>query len=154
MLKPLNWKHTALERESTTMTDKNIPVKEGQHYEHNRGQIYTIDYMNDDIVLLYDGSNYRMEQVDYFKSVVSTGMFELRPDLRINDSEVEIDFEEIDWVGESAIESLNKSGFTTPKDFEYKTDERILEMTDSLGKKGLSNIKEYINNKPVDTVNI
>ena len=136
------------------MSDKQIPIKEGQHYEHSRGQIYTIDYMNDDIVLLYDGSNYRMERLNYFKSVVSSGMFELKPDLKINDSEVKINFEEISWVGDSAIESLKTVGLQTPKDFEYKTDERILEMTESLGEKGLNNIKEYINNDSVDVVDI
>ena len=136
------------------MSDKQIPIKERQHYEHSRGQIYTIDYMNDDIVLLYDGSNYRMERLDYFKSVVSSGMFELKPDLKINDSEVKIDFKEISWVGDSAIESLKTVGLQTPKDFEYKTDERILEMTESLGEKGLNNIKEYINNDSVDVVDI
>ncbi len=144
----------ALERGFTEMTDQQIPIKEGQHYEHNRGQIYTIDYMNDDKVLLYDGSNYRMERLDYFKDVVSSGMFELKPDLKINDSEVKIDFEEISWVGDSAIESLETVGLQTPKDFEYKTDERILEMTESLGEKGLNNIKEYINNDSVDIVDI
>ena len=136
------------------MSDKQIPIKEGQHYEHSRGQIYTIDYMNDDIVLLYDGSNYRMERFGYFKSVVSSGMFELKPDLKINDSEVKINFKEISWVGDSAIESLKTVGLQTPKDFEYKTDERILEMTESLGEKGLNNIKEYINNDSVDVVDI
>lgn len=136
------------------MSDEQIPIKEGQHYEHNRGQIYTIDYMNDDIVLLYDGSSYRMERLDYFKDTVSSGMFELKSDLKINDSEVKINFEEISWVGDSAIESLKTVGFEAPKDFEYKTDKRILEMTDSLGEKGLNNIKKYINNDSVDVVDI
>lgn len=133
-------------------TDR-IPVEEGQHYEHTRGQIYTVDYMNGDIVLLYDGGNYRLEREDYFEKQVESGMFELRPELEISGSQTKIPFEEIDWVGEQAIDSLEKGGITTPEDFDYITDERLAEL-DSVGEKSVENIREWIDENVTETVEL
>lgn len=130
-----------------------VPVEEGQHYEHKRGQIYTVDYMNGDIALLYDGSNYRLEREDYFKDEVESGMYELRPELEITDSEIEIPFEEIDWVGEKGIESLRKAGITTPRNFDYLTNSRITEL-ESVGEKSVENIREWIDENVTETVEL
>lgn len=134
-------------------TEDKIPVGEGQHYEHKRGQIYTVDYMNGDIVLLFDGSNYRLEREDYFKKEVESGMYEIRTELEITDSDVEIPFEDIEWVGEKAINSLRRAGITTPRDFDYLTDKRLTEL-DSVGDKSVSNIREWINDNVTQTVEI
>lgn len=130
-----------------------IDIEEGQHYEHTRGQIYTVDYMNDDIALLYDGGNYRLEQKDYFENEIESGMYDLRPDLQISNSEVKIPFSEIPLVGEQAMESLQKANIVTPKDFDYLTDGRITEL-DSVGEKTVCNIREWINDNVAETVEI
>lgn len=129
------------------------PVEEGQHYEHKRGQIYTVDYMNGDIILLYDGSNYRLERERYFESEVESGMYDLCPDLEITESNEKIPFEEIGWLRDDGIESLERAGITTPRDFDYLTDERIAEF-DSVGEKGVSNIREWINENVTKTVEL
>lgn len=129
------------------------PVEEGQHYEHTRGQIYTIDYLNDDIALLYDGKNYRLERLNHFAKGIDSGLFELNPDLEISTSEIKIPFEEIDHIGEKAIESLQKAGLFTPEDFSYRNDESILEL-EAVGETGLENIKEWIENNETDTIEL
>lgn len=130
-----------------------IPIEEGQHYEHKRGQIYTVEYMNGDIALLYDGSNYRLERQQYFKKEVDSGMYELRPDLEITNSETEIPLEDIEWVGEKAAESLRRAGITTPREFEYLTDEKISEL-EAVGDRSIENIRKWINNNTTQTVEI
>lgn len=135
------------------MTDTIRPIEEGQHYEHTRGSIYNVKYLNDDIVLLYDGDNYRLEQLDYFKSCVESNMFEFLSEFEPTESEVKINFENIDWVGDEAIDSLENAGLTTPSDFDYMTDEKILDLN-AVGEKGLENIKQWINENQTDTVEI
>ena len=135
------------------MTEIDQPIKEGQHYEHTRGQIYTVDYMNDDIALLYDGINYRLERLSHFAKGIGSGMYELKPDLKISISEIKIPFSEIDHIGEKSIHSLQKAGLNTPKDFSYRNDESILEL-EAVGEAGLNNIKEWIENNKTDTVEI
>jgi len=135
------------------MTEIDHPIKEGQHYEHTRGQIYTIDHLNEDIVLLYDGRNYRLERLKQFKKNLDGGMFELKPNLEISTSEMKISFIEIDHIGDKAIESFQKAGLNTPKDFSYRNDESILEL-EAVGETGLENIKEWIKNNQTDTVEL
>lgn len=120
-----------------------IPIQDGQHYESKRGDIYTIEYFNEDITILFDGTNYRLEPRKYFEDAVDNGRFELKPDLEPNDSEQEIPLLEIDQIGEAGAESLVQNGFTTPKDFDRSADERILKC-DYVGKAGLENIREWI----------
>lgn len=137
------------------MTEKEIkqPIEEGQHYQHTRGQIYTIEHLNEDIVLLYDGRNYRLERLTQFNKNVDSGMFELKPDLQISQSEMKIPFEEIDHIGENGINSLEKADLYTPKDFSYRNDESILDL-ESIGEVGLKNIKEWIENNKTETVEL
>lgn len=130
-----------------------LPIEKGQYYQHNRGQIYKVEYVNSDVLLLYDGKNYRLERLNYFRSVISSGMFELKPDMEINNSEAKIDFSQINQIGEKGIESLEKAGLTTPKDFSYKDDEIILEL-DHIGESGLQNIKDWIKNNEVKQIEI
>lgn len=135
------------------MNEIQQPIKEEQHYEHKRGQIYTVEHLNDDIALLYDGRHYRLERRKYFEREVESGMYELKPDLEINQSDEEIPLHEIDLVGDVAIESLNRVGITTPKQFDYVTDEEILKL-DGVGKKSLANIREWIENQNGQTVEL
>jgi len=73
------------------MTEPPIqPVEEGNHYEHRRGSIYTIDYLNEDIALMFDGRNYRLENRQYFEECIRSGMYELKDELEINQSEERI----------------------------------------------------------------
>lgn len=130
-----------------------IPVKEGQHYEHKRGDIYTVDYMNGDIILLHDGSNYRLEREDYFKKEVDAETYELRPDLEITHSDVEIPFEDIEWVGEKAIGSLTRAGLTTPQDFDYLTDEKIADL-EAVGERSIENIRAWVDENVDNKVEI
>ena len=135
------------------MTEIEQPIKEGQHYEHTRGQIYTVDYKNEDIALLYDGGNYRLERLSQFAKNVESGLYELKPDLEISNSEMQISYGDIEHIGEKAIESLQMAGLHTPKDFSYRNDEAILEL-DAVGEAGLKNIKEWIKNNETETVEL
>ena len=128
-----------------------IPIQEGQHFKSSHGTIYTVDYLNEDIVLLHDGRNYRLEDVVYFEEQSDAGMFEYLPDLELTDSEVEIPLEEIDLIGEVAAESLRSNAMTRPVDFERVTDERIIDENDGLGEAGLENIYEWVNNNATES---
>lgn len=137
------------------MTDEiKHPVKEGQHYEHKRGSIYTISFLNDDVVLLYDGWNYRLEDRIYFLKELVEGMYELRPKLKISNSKDRIPLEEIDGVGETTLKSLSKKGLLSPHHFDHVIDENILEL-DGVGEVVLQNIRDWIdeNTKP-ETIEI
>lgn len=120
-----------------------FPIQDGQHYESGRGYVYTVEYHNDDIVILHDGTNYRLEKKHYFVDLVDAGRFELKPDLEINTSEVEIPLIEIPQIGEVTVESMVKEGFTTPQDIDRCADDVILEC-DGLGEAGLNNIRDWI----------
>ena len=119
-----------------------IPIEEGQHYQNHRGDIYTVEYCNDDIVLLFDGHNYRLEREDYFEELVDAGKFELYEGT-INTSEVEIPLKDIAQIGETSEESLRKNGFTTPVDFDRTSDQNILEC-EGVGETALENIYDWI----------
>jgi hypothetical protein len=119
-----------------------IPIQEDQHYQNHRGDIYTVEYCNDDIVLLFDGHNYRLERKEYFEELVDASKFELYEG-EINTSEARIPLREISQIGETSAESLEKEGYTTPVDFDRTADENILEC-DGVGETGLENIYEWI----------
>jgi len=123
--------------------EEEIEIEEGQFYEHVRGDFYEIEHVNEDIVLLFDGNNYRMENVEYFRSCLESAMFEYRPDFKVNDSTERVPFEEIDWVGEEGISSLEDADLTTPKKLSYITDERLLKLN-AIGQKGVDNIREWV----------
>lgn len=125
------------------MTDEIIPLETGQHYKHKRGSIYTIEYLNEDIVLLYDGQNYRLEKRMYFVAELDSGMYELDPDVEVIHSDVKIPFEEIDGIGEVSLESLERHGIRTVEHFTYATDKKLLTL-DGLGQKNIDNIRNWI----------
>lgn len=123
--------------------EEKIEIKRGQFYKHVRGDYYEIKYLNEDIVLLFDGNNYRMESVDYFNDCLESGMFEYQSDFELNESEERIPFEEIDWVGEEGIASLENADLTTPQKLSYVTDERLLNLN-AIGQKAVDNIREWV----------
>lgn len=135
------------------MVKRPIVVEEGQHYESSRGWFYTIDYINDDIVLLYDGENYRLERIDHFKEEIESGRYELKEEINISTSEERIPLEDIPSIGEKATDSLRSAGLETPKDFDHRSDEKILQL-ESVGEKGLSNIYDWIDRNVTETVEI
>jgi hypothetical protein len=122
-----------------------IPIEEGQHYENSRGDIYTVEYHNEDIVLLYDGHNYRLERENYFEELVDAGKFELYEE-EINASEAKILLRDISHIGETTEESMEKNGYTTPVDIDRTSDEKILNECEGLGEAGLENVYEWIEN--------
>ena len=125
------------------MTDKIIPLEEGQHYAHKRGSIYTIEHLNEDVVLLYDGQHYRLENRTYFLTEIQSGMYELQQDLEIDHSEEEIPFSDIKGVGETTLESLQRANIRTVEHVNYATDEKLLDL-DGMGEKTIDNIREWI----------
>lgn len=125
-----------------------IPINEGQHYGSSRGTVYTVKYLNNDIVVLYDGRNHRMDSRDYFEELIESGYFKHRPDINIRQSSEEIPFEEIDGLGEVAIESLENSGYTTPELIDRTSDEKIMKCR-AVGEETLEDIKEFINNRMI-----
>lgn len=122
-----------------------IPIQEGQHYRNTRGDIYTVDHHNEDIVLLYDGHNYRLERKNYFEELVDADNFELYQG-EINTSEVEIPLRDIPHIGETTAESMEKNGYTTPVDIDRTSDEKILNKCEGLGETGLNNVYVWIEN--------
>lgn len=125
------------------MTEMPINLEEGQHYEHKRGSFYTIEHLNEDIVLLYDGQNYRLENREYFITEIDSGMYELTPDTNIIHSDTEIPFGEINGVGETTLESLRKSDIRTIEHVTYATDERLKRL-DGMGQGTVDKIREWI----------
>ena len=123
--------------------EENIQIEQGQFYKHIRGNYYEIKYLNEDIVILFDGNNYRMESVDYFKDCLGSGMFEYQSEFDLNESTERIPFEQIDWVGEEGISSLEDADLTTPEKLSYVTVERLLNLN-AIGQKAVDNIREWI----------
>ena len=122
--------------------EEKIEIEQGQFYKHVRGDYYEIKYLNEDIVILFDGNNYRMESVDYFKDCLESGMFEYQSEFELNESEERIPFEEINWVGDEGISSLENADLTTPQKLSYVTDERLLNLN-AIGQKAVDNIREW-----------
>jgi hypothetical protein len=130
-----------------------FPIKNDQHYRNKRGDIYTIEHHNEDIVLLYDGHHYRLENKNYFISLVDEGKFEFY-DGDITDSNIEIPLADIDHIGETTAESMTNHGYTTPIDIERTSDENLLKCR-GLGEHGLQNIYDWIDeNTGKETVEI
>lgn len=121
-----------------------IPIKVGNHYRSKRGHLYDIVFQNDDIVVLYDGDNYRIERYNYFRELLSEGFFTFEKDANPSTSEEEIPLSKIDLIGDVAVESMNEEGYTTPKSIDRMKDSIIIEECRGLGKKGLNNIRNYI----------
>lgn len=117
-------------------------VEKAGNYE-SRGTVYTVKFVNEDIVVLFDGTNYRLEDLNHFKKSVESGLFDYRPEIDMYYSQERIPFENIDWVGDKGIKSLEDEDLTTPKSISRMSDKRLLEL-DSIGEKGLSNIRQWI----------
>jgi hypothetical protein len=66
-------------------------IREGQNYKSKSGDIYTVEYFNEDIVVFSDGSNYRLESKEYFRKAIDKRWFELKLNLRENDFEENTD---------------------------------------------------------------
>lgn len=124
-----------------------IPIQEDQDYLSDRGTIYTVEHHNEDIVLLYDGRNYRLEPKDHMQDLIDAGAFELQNEVTIRDSDQRIPFEEIDLIGQTSIESLEDEGLTTPRMIDRTADEVIVHQCRGVGESGLENIKDHIDNE-------
>lgn len=120
-----------------------VPIEEDQHYESRRGWLYTIVFENDDVLLMFDGENYRLEPREQFESDRDAGFYEHKPDVQIYDSNSEIPLQEIPLIGEVAEESLVQAGYTTPSDFQRGSEEAILDCR-GVGESGLENIFEFM----------
>jgi len=125
------------------MNDDIIQLEKEQHYEHKRGSIYTIEYLNEDIVVLYDGQNYRLENREYFVTEIDSGMYDHRPDSNIVYSDREIPFEDINGIGETTLESLQRANIRTVEHFTYATGGKLLDL-DGMGQKTIENVREWI----------
>lgn len=130
-------------------------IEKGQLYEESRnGEIYEVEYVNDDIVLLqYGNDNHRIESRDYFESCIDGDYFEPQEVVpEIDDEEVsesddnaseEISHEDIDWLGEKGEDSLRRAGLSTASDIERASDDRLLQCN-SVGETAVENIRDWV----------
>lgn len=119
-------------------------------YESSLGNVYQILYVDDQLVLMRDqqtgrnGTNiHRMERRDSFDKGVENGQFEYKPDSDIEMVEPpEMDWSEVDLIGETTSERLNDQGFTNSLEIQQASDEELLDVS-GLGQKGLQNLREF-----------
>lgn len=129
-----------------------LEIEQGQQYE-NRGELYEVEHVNDEIVLLQDATkNHRLERREYFETCVDEGFFEPQHEVvkeeaitKESDSGQEVPFGEISWVGEKAASSLRDAGFETAEKIQRASDERLMKC-DSVGETGVNNIRDWIKN--------
>lgn len=122
------------------------PIKQDQHYKSNRGRIYRVKFCDNEVVLLEENENHRLEKRSYFEECIREGFFNLQEDMEVvqnvENGDEEVPFEDIDWVGEVGASSLRSKGLRTREDIMRVSDERILDC-DGIGEKGLNNIREW-----------
>jgi len=138
------------------MGDVSYAVAQNQKYEDDRnGLIYEVLFVNSDIVVLNDGrGNHRLDERDAFEHNIEAGRMEPEGSVerteedvtQTNSEAVEVPLEEIEWVGEVGIESLQEHDITTVKAFNRTSDSHILGQCRGIGEKGLNNIRDWIQN--------
>lgn len=136
------------------MDNASYAVAQGQKYKDDRdGLIYEVLFANSDVVLLNDGrGNHRLDSRDAFEDNIEAGR--MQPEGKVErteesvtemDSEsVEVPLEEIEWVGDVGIKSLQEHDITTARAFNRTSNSYILNECRGIGEKGLNNIRDWI----------
>lgn len=123
----------------------------GDVFESTRsGDLYQIIYLDEQIVLLRcnrpghnHGGGHRMEKRTAFNDKMEAGQFEHRPDSDLDMlSDVEVDWAEVDYIGDETSDNLHGDGFRTVLDVQQASDDELLDV-DGLGNGGLSNLRQF-----------
>lgn len=119
----------------------------GQVYEDARtGDELLLVHLDEMVYLLRDRSgSHRLGKRYEFDENVAAGRFSLVPDAEpfSSPSDDEMDFEELDGIGEKGADNLREAGFTTAADCRHSSDEELLDVS-WVGDKGLASIREEI----------
>ena len=114
------------------------------------GDMYQIIYVDEQIVLLRcnrpgrnHGGGHRMEKRTALNDKIEAGQFEHRPDSDLDMlSDVEVDWAEVDYIGDQTTENMHEAGVRTVLDVQQANDDELLDI-DGLGNGGLSNLREF-----------
>jgi ERCC4-type nuclease len=128
-----------------------VEPEAGQVYETRHNEHVQILYIDEEIVLLRSdtpGRNkdntHRMERRVAFNDEIEAGHFEHKPDSGIDMMDLdEMDWAEVDYIGEKTAENLHDDGYSTTLDIQQADDGELLNV-DGLGKAGLSNLREFV----------
>jgi len=122
----------------------------GDVYSGRSKYKYQVLYIDEQAVLLRDqqeskyGENYhRMERRSDFEMMIDVGHFEYEPDSQIDlRGGADIDWSEVDLIGEKTSSNLHDAGYTTRTDIQLADDSELLDV-DGVGEKGLENLKQF-----------
>lgn len=123
----------------------------GQIYESTRnGGLLQILYVDDQIVVLRSeesgrggGNTHRLERRKHFEDNIEAGFFEYKPDSDLDMMDFsEIDWSEVDYVGEKTARNLHDNGYETALDIQQAEEGDLLEVS-GVGQKGATNLREF-----------
>jgi ERCC4-type nuclease len=134
----------------TTKLDK-IEPEVGQVYQIERNDDqYQILYVDEEVVMLRSddperrpGNFHRIERRSEFDKQVESGWFKYQPDSDIDMlSSEDLDWTEVDYIGETTAENLHDAGYSTVLDVQQADDDALLDVS-GLGEAGLINLREF-----------
>jgi hypothetical protein len=135
---------------SITQTDL-IEPQVAQIYKTDRNGVhYQLLYVDEQVVLLRceesgrnEGNVHRIERRQDFVRQVDSGKVKLQPDSDLDMMGFEeIDWSEVDYIGEKTSENLHNAGFETTLDVRQADDDELLDVS-GLGKAGLSGLRDF-----------
>jgi hypothetical protein len=136
---------------SVTQTDL-IEPQVAQIYKTDRNGIhYQLLYVDEQVVLLRceesgrnEGNVHRIERRSDFDRQVDSGKLKLQPDSDLDMMSFdEIDWSQVDHIGEKTASNLHSVGFTTILDIRQADDDELLDVS-GLGEAGLINLQEFV----------
>lgn len=134
-----------------TPLETTVEPEIGQIYEVERSNThYQILYADEQVVLLRSdesgrngNSVHRIERRVEFDKQVESGWFKYRPDSNLDMmSFTEIDWSEVDYIGEKTADNLHDEGYDNNLDIQQADDDELLDV-DGVGNKGLANLKRF-----------
>jgi hypothetical protein len=124
----------------------------GKIYETKRDNenLYQVLYLDEQIVLLRctesgrkGGNVHRIERRVDFDSQIESGWFNHVPNSTLDMTSFnEIDWSEVDHIGEKTKDNLHEAGFKTNLDIQQAKDDELLEVG-GLGNAGLTNLRNF-----------
>lgn len=120
-------------------------IADGQVYEDARtGDELLLVHLDEAVFLLRDRSgSHRLGTRHEFDENVAAGRFSLVPDAEpfASPDNEEMDFAELDGIGEKGATNLHEAGFVTAADCRHASDDEILSVS-WVGEKGLASIRK------------
>lgn len=131
--------------------EKDVEPQAGQIYESSRNEEkFQILYIDEKVVLLRSDTpgrrkehSHRMQSRVDFNQQLEIGFLEHQPNSDLDMVEfTEIDWSEVDYIGEKTSENLHSEGFKSNLDIQQADDRELLDVS-GLGNAGLSNLREF-----------